>query len=59
MSPDHPPYRGLTGVTLREVLEREYGITVASTGNRNPVDPNKIRACIARRVADGPDDEAG
>jgi S-DNA-T family DNA segregation ATPase FtsK/SpoIIIE len=59
LAPDHAPYRGLTGVKLRELLEREYGIKVASTGNRYPVDPNKIRACIARRAADGPDDEAG
>jgi DNA segregation ATPase FtsK/SpoIIIE, S-DNA-T family len=58
LAPDHVPYRGLTGVKLREVLEREYGIKVSSTGNRYPVDPHKIRACIARRVADGPDDEA-
>ena len=55
LAPDHPPYRGLTGVKLREILEREYGIKVASTGNRYPVDPHKIRACIARRAADDPD----
>ena len=55
LAPDHPPYRGMTGVKLREILEREYGIKVASTGNRYPVDPHKIRACIARRAADGPD----
>ena len=55
LAPDHAPYRGLTGVKLREVLEREYGIKVASTGNRYPIDPHKIRACIARRAADGPD----
>ena len=29
LAPDHPPYRGLTGVLLREILEREYGIKVA------------------------------
>jgi S-DNA-T family DNA segregation ATPase FtsK/SpoIIIE len=57
LAPDHAPYRGLTGVKLRELLEREYGIKVASTGNRYPVDPNKIRICLARRAADGPDDE--
>jgi hypothetical protein len=39
LAPDHAPYRGLTGVKLREILEREYGIKVASTGNRYPVDP--------------------
>jgi S-DNA-T family DNA segregation ATPase FtsK/SpoIIIE len=42
LAPEHGPYRGLTGVKLREVLEREYGIKVASTGNRYPVDPRKI-----------------
>ena len=59
LAPDHDPYRGLTGVKLREILEREYGIKVASTGNRYPVDPHKIRACIARRAADDPDDAVG
>ena len=55
LAPGYAPYRGLTGVKLREVLEREYGIKVASTGNRYPVDPHKIRARIAWRAADGPD----
>ena len=55
LAPDHAPYRGLTGVKLREILEREYGIKVASTGNRYPVDPTKIRARIAWRAADDPD----
>ena len=41
LAPDHAPYRGLTGVKLREILEREYGIKVASTGNRYPVDPHQ------------------
>ena len=58
LAPDHPPYRGLTGGLLREILEREYGIKVASTGNRYPVDPHKIRACIARRAADDLDDRS-
>jgi S-DNA-T family DNA segregation ATPase FtsK/SpoIIIE len=58
LAPDHPPYRGLTGVLLRELLEREYGIKVASTGNRYPVDPNKIRARIARRAAHDLDDRS-
>jgi len=56
LAPDHAPYRGLTGVKLREILEREYGIKVASTGNRYPVDPHKIRTCINRRAADDVDD---
>jgi S-DNA-T family DNA segregation ATPase FtsK/SpoIIIE len=59
LAPDHAPYHGLTGIKLREILEREYGIRVASTGNRYPVDPNKIRACIARRAHDDPEDRSG
>ena len=59
LAPDHASYRGLTGVKLREILEREYGIKVASTGNRYPVDPRKVRARIAQRAADGPDDWSG
>jgi DNA segregation ATPase FtsK/SpoIIIE, S-DNA-T family len=59
LAPDHDPYRGLTGIKLREILERDHGIKVASTGNRYPVDPHKIRACIARRAGDDPDDRSG
>jgi hypothetical protein len=59
LAPGHVLYRGLTGVKLREIIEREYGIKVASTGNRYPVDPNKIRTCIAWRVADDHDDRSG
>ena len=55
LAPHYPPYRGLTGVKLREILEREHGIKVASTGNRYPVDPTKIRARITWRATDGPD----
>jgi S-DNA-T family DNA segregation ATPase FtsK/SpoIIIE len=58
LAPDHAPYRGLTGVKLREVLKGEYGIKVASTGNRYPIDPCKIRACIARRPTDDLDDQS-
>ena len=58
LAPGHAPYRGLTGVKLREVLEREYGIKVASTGNRYAVDPNKTRACIVRLPADDLDDRS-
>jgi DNA segregation ATPase FtsK/SpoIIIE, S-DNA-T family len=53
-----PPYRGMTGVKLREILEREHHIKVPATGNRYPVDPQVIRARIAERDAtragDGP-----
>jgi DNA segregation ATPase FtsK/SpoIIIE, S-DNA-T family len=53
---DHAPYRGQSGVKLRETLEREYGTRVASTGNRYPVDPNKICAASSGRAADDLDD---
>jgi DNA segregation ATPase FtsK/SpoIIIE, S-DNA-T family len=56
LAPEHLPYRRITGVKLREILEREHGIKVASTGNRYPIDPQKIRAHIASRAAGGPDD---
>jgi S-DNA-T family DNA segregation ATPase FtsK/SpoIIIE len=51
LAPDYAPYRGLNGVRLREVLEREYGIKVPSTGNRYPVDPITVRARIAELKA--------
>jgi S-DNA-T family DNA segregation ATPase FtsK/SpoIIIE len=51
LAPDHAPYRGLTGVRLREVLDREYGIRVPATGNRYPINPRVIRARIAERNA--------
>jgi len=58
LAPTHEPYRRLTGVKLREVLEREYGIKVPSTGNRYPVDPVAIRRRVAERsAARGDDDE--
>jgi DNA segregation ATPase FtsK/SpoIIIE, S-DNA-T family len=59
LAPDHLPYRGLTGVKLRDILEREYGIKVASTGNRYPVDPTKIRTRIAQRGTPSSDDGVG
>ena len=52
LAPDHGPYRGLTGIKLREILEREHGVKVPSTGNRYPIDPQRIRARIAERAAD-------
>jgi hypothetical protein len=36
LAPDYKPYRGLTGVKLRALLEREHHIKVPSTGNRYP-----------------------
>ena len=49
LAPDYGGYRGLTGVTLRQILDREYGIKVPSTGNRYPIDPQAIRTKIAER----------
>jgi DNA segregation ATPase FtsK/SpoIIIE, S-DNA-T family len=53
------PYQRTTGIGLREILEREHGIKVASSGNRYPVDPNKIRTRIAQRAAEVSDDGSG
>jgi hypothetical protein len=41
----------LTGVKLREILEREHSIGAASTRNRYPIGPQKIRARIAECAA--------
>ena len=57
LAPDHGPYRGLTGVKLREILDREYGIKVPSTGNRYPIDPYTVRAKLAERGAVEGDDD--
>ena len=57
LAPGYELYRRLTGVKLREVLERDYGIKVPSTGNRYPVDPQTIRARIAERAATDPEDD--
>jgi S-DNA-T family DNA segregation ATPase FtsK/SpoIIIE len=51
LAPTYEPYQGLTGVKLRQVLEREYGIKVPSTRNRYPVDPVTVRSQIAQRKA--------
>ncbi|TCC10906.1 cell division protein FtsK [Kribbella soli] len=48
-APTWTPYQGLTGKALRELLEREHGIKVPSTGNRYPLDPVTIRDAIVRR----------
>jgi DNA segregation ATPase FtsK/SpoIIIE, S-DNA-T family len=51
LAPHYQPYRGLTGVKLREVLEREHQIKIPSTGNRYPIDPTTVRARMAERDA--------
>ena len=56
LAPDHGPYRGLTGVALREILDREFGIKVPSTGRRYPVDPAAVRRKIAERPTVDDDD---
>lgn len=47
--PGWAPYLSMTGKRLKEILMRDYGIKVPSTGNRWPVDPVAIRAQLARR----------
>ncbi|ADB29512.1 cell divisionFtsK/SpoIIIE [Kribbella flavida DSM 17836] len=63
-APSWTPYQSLTGKALRELLDREHGIKVPSTGNRYPLDPATVRDAIVRReqaTADGDDsgDDAG
>ncbi len=59
--PGWVPYKTMTGKSLREILRRDYGIKVASTGNRWPVDPVLVRLELGRRstsdldAAEGPD----
>ena len=58
------PYRELTGKALRERLAGEYGVRVASTGNKWPIDPVTIRDALAARDTGGvieldDQDEAG
>ncbi|MDX2969858.1 hypothetical protein [Kribbella solani] len=48
-APTWTPYKSLTGKALRELLERDHGIKVPSTGNRYPLDPVTIRDAIVRR----------
>ena len=51
LAADYEPSRSMTGVKLRETLERKYGVKIPSTGNRYPIDPRKVRARIAARAA--------
>jgi S-DNA-T family DNA segregation ATPase FtsK/SpoIIIE len=60
LAPGWTRYQGLTGKALRELLEREHGIKVPSTGNRYPLDPITVRDAIVRREQDADDtDESG
>ncbi|MFI6477337.1 hypothetical protein ACIBH1_05355 [Nonomuraea sp. NPDC050663] len=47
LAPRWLPYRGLTGVALREQLA-ELGAQVPSTGNRWPISPELIQAALVR-----------
>jgi DNA segregation ATPase FtsK/SpoIIIE, S-DNA-T family len=49
LAPYWLPYRGLTGVALREQLA-DLGVRVPSTGNRWPVSPELIREALADRL---------
>ncbi|TDW65621.1 cell division protein FtsK [Kribbella pratensis] len=52
LAPTWTPYQSLTGKALREQLAAGYGIKVASTGNRYPLDPATVRDAIVRRDRD-------
>jgi S-DNA-T family DNA segregation ATPase FtsK/SpoIIIE len=56
LAPNCVEYRTITGLDIRRYLHAEYGIKVATTGHKYPVDPAAIRDAIARRaVTDDPD----
>lgn len=59
-APGWQRYKRLNGKALRELLAKDYGIKVPSTGNRWPVDPVTVREALAKRAtADlDEDDEA-
>lgn len=56
LAPRWQPYKGLTGGALVDLLA-DLGVKVPSTGNKWPVDPEDVRAALARRRDD--DGEAG
>jgi DNA segregation ATPase FtsK/SpoIIIE, S-DNA-T family len=51
LAPDWAPYRAITGLQIRQYLDNEYGVKVATTGQRYPVDPAAIRDAFTRRDA--------
>jgi DNA segregation ATPase FtsK/SpoIIIE, S-DNA-T family len=61
LAPDWAPYRTINGLQIRHYLDTEYGVKVATTGRKYPVDPAAIRDAVSRRnfadTADG--DPAG
>ena len=40
----------MTGAWLLKRLEAEYGVKMAPTGNRHPIDPVAIREALAKRA---------
>jgi S-DNA-T family DNA segregation ATPase FtsK/SpoIIIE len=53
LAPSWAPYKAMTGVQMRTRLEHKYGVKVASTGNRYPLDPAVIREALIRRAIEG------
>jgi DNA segregation ATPase FtsK/SpoIIIE, S-DNA-T family len=51
LAPDWAPYRAITGLQIRQYLDNEYGVKVATTGHKYPVDPAAIRDAFTRRDA--------
>ena len=51
LAPDWAPYRAINGLQIRQYLEIEHGVKVATTGHKYPVDPGAIRDAISRREA--------
>jgi hypothetical protein len=48
LTPNCAPYKTLNGLSLRTQLDKKYGVNVASTGNRHPIDPVAIREALAK-----------
>jgi hypothetical protein len=48
LAPNCAPYKTLNGLSLRTQLDKKYGVNVASTGNRHPIDPVAIREALAK-----------
>jgi S-DNA-T family DNA segregation ATPase FtsK/SpoIIIE len=65
LAPDWAPYRTITGLQIRQYLDNEYAVKVATTGHKYPVDPAAIRDAITRRdttrdpASDRADDSGG
>jgi S-DNA-T family DNA segregation ATPase FtsK/SpoIIIE len=61
LAPDWAPYRTINGLQIRQYLDTEHGVKVATTGRKYPVDPAAIRDAITRRdtTRDPASDPAG